>query len=71
MSVSGSNDPNWKLGGNHSARQWAAKMAKRGWADQQIGEAIVGGRRLPATNLVHPENPATLRAPHHGPFSRR
>ena len=51
--------PNWKLGGNHSAQQWQNKMLQRGWTPEQITEAIQGGQKFPAVNLVNPGNPAT------------
>jgi hypothetical protein len=34
-------------------------MARRGWTDSQIDEAIADGPKFPATNLVNPGNPAT------------
>jgi len=52
-------NPTWKLGGNHSAHQWANKMTQRGWTPQQINEAMANGQRFPATNNVNLGNPAT------------
>ena len=53
------NGPNWRLGSNHSATQWANKMANRGWTPQQISEAIANGQRFPTVNHVNPGNAAT------------
>ena len=51
--------PQWNLGANHSAQQWANKLDKRGWTSQQIEEALVKGEQFVAKNLVNPANPAT------------
>ncbi len=55
---SGSGQPNWRLGGNHSVGQWQHKMAQRRWTPQQITEAIQTGQQFPAANLVNPGNAA-------------
>ncbi|WP_419648177.1 colicin E5-related ribonuclease [Thiolapillus sp.] len=34
-------------------------MKKRGWTNQQITEALQGGKRFPAENLVNKGNSAT------------
>jgi hypothetical protein len=52
-------NPNWRLGSNHSAQQWANKMAQRGWTAQQITEAMANGQRFSAANNVNLGNPAT------------
>jgi hypothetical protein len=49
----------WRLGSNHTAQQWADRMAQRGWTPQQISDAIANGRSFPAINNVNPTNPAT------------
>ena len=54
-----SGQPSWRLGSNHSAQQWQYKMARRGWAPQQISEAIQNGQQFPAVNNVNPGNVAT------------
>ena len=48
--------PYWRLGSNHSPRQWQNKMRARGWTDDQITEAIRGGLQHPTTNSVAPGN---------------
>ena len=53
------NVPAWKLGSNHTAQQWADKMAQRGWTAQQITEAIATGAVFSANNKVNPANGAT------------
>jgi RHS repeat-associated protein len=47
------------LGRNHSAAQWANRMARGGWTRRTISEALHGGRRFPAPNRVNPGNGAT------------
>jgi RHS repeat-associated protein len=49
----------WTLGSNHTAAQWANRMARGGWTPQQIAEAIANGQRIPAPNKVNPGNIAT------------
>jgi RHS repeat-associated protein len=49
----------WTFGANHSAQQWANKLAQRGWTPQQISEAIAFGQRFTATNNINPANGAT------------
>ncbi|HEX5446465.1 MAG TPA: hypothetical protein VFW87_21790 [Pirellulales bacterium] len=56
---SAASPPNWTLGNNHSADQWADKMARRGWTALQISEAIQQGQRFRAVNNVNPTNGAT------------
>lgn len=65
----GPSPPPWTFGGNHSARQWAAKMSRRGWTEAQIDEAIGGGQKFPADNPVNPGNPP--RPSDDGPVGRR
>lgn len=59
MGNSAARRPNWRLGTNHSAEQWANKMAQRGWTEEQITEAIQNGQRIGAVNTVNPPNGAT------------
>ncbi|WP_294043199.1 colicin E5-related ribonuclease, partial [Thiolapillus sp.] len=49
----------WILGKGKSATKWANQMKKRGWTNQQITEALQGGKRFPAENLVNKGNSAT------------
>ena len=42
----------------HSATKWANQMAKRGWSEKQIGEAL-STKGIPARNAVNPGNQAT------------
>lgn len=51
--------PSWRLGSNHSARQWQDKMRQRGWTPSQITEAVQAGQQSPAVNNVNPANAAT------------
>jgi hypothetical protein len=46
-------------GGHKSSTKWANQMAKRGWTEQQIDEAIASGQQFPAPNNVNPANGAT------------
>ena len=39
--------------------KWAKQMAKRGWTEQQIDEAIANGKQFAAPNNVNPANGAT------------
>jgi RHS repeat-associated protein len=48
----------WVLGKAKSATTWANQMAKRGWNDKQITEAL-STSGIPARNAVNPGNPAT------------
>ncbi|MGE0030976.1 MAG: RHS repeat-associated core domain-containing protein [Steroidobacteraceae bacterium] len=48
----------WTLGSGKSATKWADQMAKRGWNEKQIGEAL-NTTGIPARNAVNPNNPAT------------
>ena len=47
----------WTLGSGKSAAKWASQMAKRGWNEKQIGEAL-STKGIPARNAVNPGNPA-------------
>lgn len=49
----------WKFGTFKGAQKWARQMAKRGWTEKQITEAIESGQRFPAPNNVNPANTAT------------
>lgn len=49
----------WIMGNNKTPVKWANRMAKRGWTEQQITEAIQGGRSFPAQNAVNAGNGAT------------
>lgn len=49
----------WKVGGHKSATKWANQMARRGWTEKQITEAIQAGQRFPAQNMVNPANSAS------------
>ena len=48
----------WTLGSGKSATKWANQMAKRGWNERQIGEAL-STKGIPARNAVNLGNPAT------------
>ncbi|MEQ8990187.1 MAG: RHS repeat-associated core domain-containing protein, partial [Pseudomonadales bacterium] len=48
----------WTLGSGKSATKWANQMAKRGWNEKQIGEAL-STKGIPARNAVNPGHPAT------------
>ena len=48
----------WTLGSGKSATKWANQMAKRGWSEKQIGEAL-STKGIPARNAVNPGNQAT------------
>ena len=48
----------WRLGANHTDRQWQNKMLRRGWTAEQIQEAIDLGQRFAAANNAHPGNGA-------------
>lgn len=49
----------WKFGTFKGAQRWASQMAKRGWTEKQITEAIESGQQFPAVNNVNPANTAT------------
>ena len=49
----------WKLGEFKPLEKWQSQMAKRGWTEQQINEAIAAGVKRPAQNLINKDNPAT------------
>jgi len=51
--------PNWSFGSNKSAAKWQSQMAKRGWTNDQITEAIDKGQQFPAKNNINPGNGAT------------
>ena len=50
--------PIWALGGFKSTARWTNQMAKRGWNNQQISQAIAQGKQYPAVNHINPGNPA-------------
>ncbi len=50
--------PQWTLGSGKTASKWASQMAKRGWTEKQISEAL-GTKGIPTRNAVNPGNPAT------------
>jgi len=49
----------WKLGEFKPLEKWQNQMAKRGWTEQQINEAIAAGAKNPAPNLIDKGNSAT------------
>ncbi len=49
----------WTYGGFKSSTKWANQLAKRGWTEKQITEAITRGKRFKAVNNVNPGNSAT------------
>ncbi|MFO1430578.1 MAG: colicin E5-related ribonuclease [Candidatus Competibacteraceae bacterium] len=49
----------WKLGGFKPHEKWQSQMAKRGWTEQQINEAIAAGAKKPAQNFINKDNSAT------------
>jgi hypothetical protein len=51
--------PSWKLGSNHSVRQWQNQFGRRGWTLDQITEAMQNGQQVAAANQVNPGNGAT------------
>ena len=51
--------PRWTLARNHSATQWANRMARGGWNRRTISEALRHGRRFDAPNRINPGNGAT------------
>lgn len=51
--------PNWRLGTNHSTKQWQDKMRQRGWTRDQIEEALRDGAKLDAVNSINPAHGAT------------
>ena len=50
---------NWIYGGFKSSTKWADQLAKRGWTEKQITEAITKGKSFPAVNNVNKANSAT------------
>ncbi len=46
-------------GGHKSSTTWANQMAKRGWTQQQIDEAIASGKQFAAPNNINPGNGVT------------
>ena len=51
--------PSWSFGSNKSTAKWQSQMAKRGWTNDQITEAIEKGQQFPAKNNINPANGAT------------
>ena len=49
----------WVYGGFKSSTKWANQLAKRGWTEKQIGEAISKGKSFNAVNNVNKANGAT------------
>jgi hypothetical protein len=49
----------WKFGKFKSMNKWINQMAKRGWTEKQISEALKSDEFYKAINNVHPNNPAT------------
>ena len=49
----------WIYGSFKSKTKWANQLAKRGWTEKQIGEAISKGRQFKAVNNVNKANRAT------------
>ena len=49
----------WVFGGFKSSTKWANQLAKRGWTEKQIGEAINKGKSFNAINNVNKANGAT------------
>lgn len=58
-SPNGPEDPKWKFGSHKTAQKWSNQMAKKGWIEKQITQAIEDGRQFPAQNMVKPGNSAT------------
>lgn len=48
----------WSWGGHKSSAKWRNQMAKRGWTEQQITEAVRDGKAFNAPNNVSPANGA-------------
>ncbi len=53
------NSPGWNYGDHKSQTKWENQMSQRGWTEQQINEALSGGKAYPATNNINPNNGAT------------
>ena len=53
------NGSKWVYGGFKSSTKWANQLAKRGWTEKQIGEAIAKGKQFNAVNNVNKANTAT------------
>ena len=49
----------WVYGSFKSSTKWANQLAKRGWTEKQIGEAISKGKQFKAINNVNKANGAT------------
>jgi RHS repeat-associated protein len=50
---------NWVYGSFKSEAKWASQMAKRGWTEKQITQAIKSGKPYDAINYVNKANSAT------------
>lgn len=50
---------NWMYGGFKSSTKWGNQLAKRGWTEKQITEAISKGKSFNAVNDVNKANTAT------------
>jgi hypothetical protein len=59
LGATGIRDVAWVFGTFKSEAKWAGQLAKRGWTNGQITEAIKSGSRFPGENLVNKGNPAT------------
>ena len=49
----------WNYGDHKNAAKWESQMARRGWTEQQIDQAIKTGQRFDAPNNINPANGAT------------
>lgn len=49
----------WVFGSFKSSTKWANQLAKRGWTEKQITEAITKGKKFSAVNNVNKANTAT------------
>lgn len=49
----------WVYGGFKTSTKWANQLAKRGWTEKQITEAITKGKSFKAINNVNHAHPAT------------
>jgi RHS repeat-associated protein len=58
-SGSGGGGRKWKWGNHKTSQKAANQMAKRGWTDAQIDEAVRNGAQYPAPNNINPANGAT------------
>ncbi len=49
----------WVYGSFKSSNKWANQLAKRGWTEKQITEAITRGKSFNAVNNINKANKAT------------